>query len=82
MRLSRWRRAAVRSTGDGVLRELGHEVRLLPAKMVRHFMGGNKNDAHDARAIWTAVQQPGIKPVAIKTEEQFPMRCTACASSW
>ena len=52
------------------LRELGHEVRLLPAKMVRPFVGGNKNDAHDARAIWTAVQQPGIKTVAIKTEEQ------------
>ena len=34
------------------LRELGHEVRLLPAKMVRPFVGGNKNDAHDARAIW------------------------------
>ena len=52
------------------LRELGHEVRLLPAKMVRPFVGGNKNDAHDARAIWTAVQQPGTKTVAIKSEEQ------------
>ena len=52
------------------LLELGHEVRLLPAKMVRPFVSGNKNDAHDARAIWTAVQQPGIKTVAIKSEEQ------------
>ena len=52
------------------LKELGHEVRLLPAKMVRPFVGGNKNDAHDARAIWTAVQQPGVKAVAIKSEEQ------------
>ena len=52
------------------IRELGHEVRLLPAKMVRPFVGGNKNDAHDARAIWTAVQQPGTKTVAIKSEEQ------------
>ncbi len=50
--------------------ELGHEVRLLPAKMVRPFVSGNKNDAHDAQAIWTAVQQPGIKTVAIKSEEQ------------
>ena len=33
-------------------------------------MGGNKSDAHDARAIWTAVQQPGVKMVAIKSEEQ------------
>ena len=52
------------------LQELGHEVRLLPAKMVRPFVGGNKNDAHDARAIWTAAQQPGVKAVAIKSEEQ------------
>ena len=52
------------------LRELGHEVRLLPAKMVRPFVSGNKNDARDARAIWTAVQQPGVKTVAVKSEEQ------------
>ena len=52
------------------LRELGHEVRLLPAKVVRPFVGGNKSDARDARAIWAAVQQPGIKTVAIKSEEQ------------
>ena len=38
--------------------------------MVRPFVGGNKSDAHDARAIWTAVQQPGVKTVAIKSEEQ------------
>ena len=52
------------------LRELGHEVRVLPAKMVRPFVSGNKNDAHDARALWTAVQQPGVKTVAVKSEEQ------------
>ena len=52
------------------LRGLGHEVRLLPAKAVRPFVAGNKNDAKDAKAIWTAAQQPGIKAVAIKTEEQ------------
>ena len=52
------------------LQELGHEVRILPAKMVRAFVRGNKNDAHDARAIWAAVQQPGVRTVAVKTEEQ------------
>ena len=30
----------------------------------------NKNDAADARAIWTAVQQPEMKMIAIKTEHQ------------
>ena len=52
------------------LQALGHEVRMVPAKMVRPFVSGNKNDAHDARAIWTAVQQPGVKTVAVKSEEQ------------
>jgi transposase len=31
---------------------------------------GNKNDVGDAKAIWTAVQQPGVRAVAIRTEEQ------------
>ena len=52
------------------LQELGHEVRLLPEKMVRPFVGGNKNDTHDARAIWTAAQQPGAKTVSTKSEQQ------------
>lgn len=52
------------------LLKLGHEVKLLPARMVKPFVGGNKNDAADARAIWTAMQQPGIKTVAVKSETQ------------
>jgi transposase len=52
------------------LQKLGHEVKLLPARMVKPFVGGNKNDAADAWAIWTAMQQPGIKAVAVKSEEQ------------
>jgi transposase len=27
----------------------------------------------DARAIWTAVQQPGIRTVAVKSETQQPV---------
>jgi hypothetical protein len=52
------------------LQKLGHEVRLMSAHMVKSFVGGNKNDAADARAIWTAVQQPDIKGVAVKSEGQ------------
>ena len=52
------------------LRELGHDLRLLPAKAVRPFVAGNKNDAHDAQAIWTAAQLPGVKTAAVKSEEQ------------
>jgi transposase len=49
---------------------LGHTVRLLHAKIVRPFVSGNKTDATDARAIWLAVQQPGVKFVGIKSAAQ------------
>lgn len=52
------------------LRALGHQVRLLAPKSVRPFVLRNKTDAADARAIWTAVQQPEARFVAIKTEQQ------------
>ena len=52
------------------LQKLGHQVKLLSARMVKPFVGHNKSDAADARAIWTALQQPGIKTVAVKSEEQ------------
>jgi transposase len=52
------------------LGKLGHEVKLLSARWVKPFVDGNKNDAADARAIWTAVQQPGLKTVAVKSEAQ------------
>ena len=48
----------------------GHEVRLLDARSVRPFVLRNKTDAADARAIWTAVQQPEAHEVAIKTQVQ------------
>jgi transposase len=38
--------------------------------VVRPFVSGNKTDATDARAIWLAVQQPGVKFVGIKTAPQ------------
>jgi transposase len=52
------------------LTALGHTVRLLHARIVRPFVSGNKTDATDARAIWLAVQQPGVKFVGIKTAAQ------------
>jgi len=50
--------------------KLGHEVKLMSARIVKAFVCGNKDDAADARAIWMAVQQPDVKAVVIKTEEQ------------
>lgn len=52
------------------LQKLGHEVKLISARSVRPFVLRNKTDAADARAIWTAVQQPEARFVAIKSEQQ------------
>jgi len=52
------------------LQKLGHEVKLMSGHRVKPFVVGNKNDAADARGIWMAVQQPGIKAVAVKSEAQ------------
>lgn len=52
------------------LQAMGHEVKLMSGKAVKAFVMGNKNDAADAQAIWLAVQQPGVRAVAVKTEEQ------------
>jgi transposase len=49
--------------------EMGHQVKLMPAKFVKAFNIRNKNDAADARAIWMAAQVE-CKEVAVKTEAQ------------
>jgi len=49
--------------------QMGHQVKLMPAKFVKAFVIGNKNDPADARAIWMATQMPS-KAVAVKTEGQ------------
>ena len=48
----------------------GHEVIILPAKLVAAFRQGQKTDDNDAIAIGLAAQQPSIKPSGIKTIEQ------------
>nr|WP_253951277.1 IS110 family transposase [Novosphingobium sp. SG751A] len=50
--------------------QLGHEVRLIPPIYVKPFVKRHKNDAVDAEAICEAAQRPGMRFVAIKTEEQ------------
>lgn len=52
------------------LQAMGHEVRLLPANHVRPFVLRDKTDARDAQAIWVAAQQPHIKAVPVKSEQQ------------
>ena len=50
--------------------KLGHEVRLIAAQFVRPYVKSNKTDAADAEAIWEAAQRPGMRYVALKSEEQ------------
>ncbi len=53
-----------------VIAALGHEVQLLPARQVRAFVSGSKDDAADARAIWLAAQHTDIRRVPIKSCDQ------------
>ena len=53
------------------LASLGHDARLMPAKYVRLYSKGQKNDFNDAEAIAEAVQRPTMKFVATKTAEQL-----------
>lgn len=55
------------------IKSFGHEVVLLHAKFIRPFVQTNKTDAADARAIWTAMQQPEMRAVAAKTADQQAM---------
>src|SRR5712672_790236 len=49
------------------LASLGHDARLMPAKYVRPYSKGQKNDFNDAEAIAEAVQRLTMKFVATKT---------------
>ena len=56
------------------LQALGHDARLMPAKYVRPYSKGQKNDFRDAEAIAEAVQRPTMKFVATKTAEQLDLQ--------
>jgi transposase len=56
------------------LTALGHDARLMPAKYVRPYSKGQKNDFRDAEAIAEAVQRPTMKFVATKTADQLDLQ--------
>jgi transposase len=56
------------------LKAFGHNARLMPAKYVRPYSKGQKNDFRDAEAIAEAVQRPTMKFVATKTAEQLDLQ--------
>lgn len=53
-----------------LLRELGHEVTLLPPQYVRPYVRRQKTDRTDAEALLEARRSGGILPVPIKTPMQ------------
>jgi transposase len=56
------------------LQLLGHDARLMPAKYVRPYSKGQKNDFRDAEAIAEAVQRPTMKFVATKSADQLDLQ--------
>ena len=56
------------------LKALGHDARLMPAKYVRPYSKGQKNDFRDAEAIAEAVQRPTMRFVTTKTTDQLDLQ--------
>jgi transposase len=56
------------------LQALGHDARLMPAKYVRPYSKGQKNDFRDAEAITEAVQRPTMRFVATKSADQLDLQ--------
>lgn len=50
--------------------KLGHTVKLIPARMVKAMLVGNKNDANDAVAIGETAGRPKVSLLRPKTVEQ------------
>ena len=56
------------------LKAFGHDARLMPAKYVRPYSKGQKNDFRDAEAIAEAVQRPTMKFVTTETADQLDLQ--------
>lgn len=52
------------------IRDVGHDVRLIPPIYVKPFVKRQKNDAADAEAIAEAAVRPNMRFVAVKTVDQ------------
>src|SRR3982074_2472338 len=56
------------------LQSYAHDARLMPAKYVRPYAKGQKNDFRDGETIAEAVQRPTMKFVATKTADQLDLQ--------
>jgi len=57
-----------------ILRDQGHEVRLMSPEYVRPYVKAQKNDDRDAEAIAEAATRPTMRFVELKSEEQLDMQ--------
>ncbi|MCV2880397.1 IS110 family transposase [Sedimentimonas flavescens] len=56
------------------LRELGHDVRIIPAQFVKPYVKSHKNDIIDAEAIAEATTRPTMRFVGIKEAHQVDLQ--------
>ena len=61
------------------LNSLGHDARLMPAKYVRPYSKGQKNDFRDAEAIAEAVRRP--ERFGLAFSELLPTLTSVCKAS-
>lgn len=54
--------------------QLGHRVKIISPQFVKPFVKGQKNDGNDAEAIVIALQQPTMRFVPPRSEEQQDMQ--------
>ena len=57
-----------------VLRDQGHEVRLMSPEYVQPYVKAQKNDERDAEAIAEAATRPTMRFVELKSETQLDMQ--------
>ena len=57
-----------------LLRDMGHEVRLMSPEYVRPYVKAQKNDDRDAEAIAEAATRPTMRFVELKSAEQLDMQ--------
>ena len=53
-----------------VIQSLNHEVRLLPAQLVKPYRHGNKTDRRDTEGILKGARDERIRPVPVKSVQQ------------
>lgn len=56
------------------LRDLGHDVRIIPAQFVKPYVKSHKNDIIDAEAIAEATTRPTMRFVGIKEAHQVDLQ--------